>query len=176
MDRPTLIVFVGLPGVGKSTASAYTADQRSIPRYRSDEVRKALFPEPSYSEAETAATYDELLRRARSDLEAGSDAVVDATFCDRRFRDQAAATAREAGATATFVHVTCPDDVVHERLERRSGSVSDADWDVYLQLKRSFDPIDHEHVEIDNAGSIAETERQLDRLVLGRPAESPPES
>ncbi len=168
MPRPTLIVYCGLPGVGKSVASAYTAAQLPAERYRSDEVRKRLFPAPEYTDQETVATYEELLACARSELTADGDVVLDATFRSKRFRDRAAAVARKAEAAIEFVHVTCELDIVRERIESRTDTVSDAAFGEHLQLRRSFEPIEREHVVIDNSGTIDETKRQLDRSVLSR--------
>ncbi|MXV62571.1 AAA family ATPase [Natronorubrum sp. JWXQ-INN-674] len=166
MARPTLLVYCGLPGVGKSVASAYAAERLSATRYRSDAVRKELFPNPSYTSAESAATYAELLERARTDLESGTDVVLDATFRTRTNRDQAVTVAREAGADAMFVHVTCALEVVEERIERRTNTISDAQFEQHLQLRESFEPIERDHVVIDNSGSLEETYAQLERTVL----------
>lgn len=166
MTRPTLLVFCGLPGVGKSMASAYTADRLSATRYRSDEVRKELFPEPSYTGAESDATYAELIERARADLESGTDVVLDATFRSKERRDRAATAAREADAAVTFVRVTCSLEVVEERLAERTDTISDADFELHLRLRDAFDPIERDHVVIDNSGTIEETREQLERRVL----------
>lgn len=166
MDSPTLIVCCGLPGVGKSAASAHLTARLSAIRHRSDVIRKELFADPEYTAAETAATYDELLERARTDLEAGAAVVLDATFKTRRLRERAAAVGRETNARFELVHVVCDSAVVETRIETRTETVSDADLRVYHQLKESFEPIDREHVVIDNSGSLAETHRQLDQSVL----------
>ena len=166
MPSPLLVVYCGLPGVGKSTVSRYTADQLGASRHRSDEVRQELFEEPSYTPAELRATYEELLERARADLEAGRDVVVDATFRERPERDRAAAVAEETGATVTFVRVTCSPEVVRERLQARTDDPSDADLAVYREHRESFEPLVREHVTVDNSGSLAETRRQVDQHVL----------
>ena len=166
MTRPTLLVYCGLPGVGKSMASAYTAEQLPATRYRSDEIRKELFDEPSYTSAESDATYAELLERARTDLESDTNVVLDATFRSRERRDRAATVADEVGAELAFVHVTCALEVVERRIAERTDGVSDAEFEQHLQLRESFDPLERDHVVIDNSGSIAETHDQLERLVL----------
>ena len=166
MARPTLIVYCGLPGVGKSVASAYTASNLPAERYRSDEIRKQLFPDPEYTSEETLATYDELLERGRADLEAGSNVVLDATFRTERLRERAADLARDAGANAVFTRVTCDPGVVERRLEERTNSVSDADLRVYHLVKDSFEPIERDHVVIDNSGTLEETYRQIDRSLF----------
>ncbi len=166
MSQQTVIVYSGLPGVGKSTASAYTATNLPAKRYRSDAVRKRLFPDPTYSKAEVEAIYEELFARAQDELASGTNVVLDATFRSKHYRERAASAARAAGATAQFVHVTCSTDVVRERLEQRTESLSDADLDVYRELKAEFEPFDREHVVIDNSGSLEETYHQIDRTIL----------
>ncbi|ELY54454.1 AAA family ATPase [Natronolimnohabitans innermongolicus] len=169
MARPTLLVYCGLPGVGKSMASEYTAERYPATRYRSDAVRKELFPDPEYTSAESDATYAELLARARSDLESGTDVVLDATFRRKARREQAAAVADEVDADVLFVRVTCSLEVVEERIRARTDTISDAGFEQHLQLRDSFEPIERDHVEIDNSGTIAETRAQLDERVLSTP-------
>ncbi|WP_201289209.1 AAA family ATPase [Halovenus carboxidivorans] len=167
MSGPLLIVYCGLPGVGKSTVSAYTADQLSAVRLRSDEVRYDLFDEPEYTAEEMRRTYDELLDRARQRLAAGEDVVVDGTFKEADKREQAAAIAAETDATVYFVRVTCPPDTVRERLEARTDDASDADLSVYQKHREQFEAIDREHVVIDNGGSLPTTRSRVDRKLLG---------
>ncbi|RKD94013.1 AAA family ATPase [Halopiger aswanensis] len=172
MSRPSLIVYCGLPGVGKSAAAAYTADELPARRFRSDEIRKELFPEPEYTAAETAATYDELLERGREALASGSNVVLDATFRSTEYRDRAAALAAEVDAAdgVAFVRVTCETDVVTERLDQRTTaeSVSDAGLREYRLVSESFEPLERDHVVVDNSGPLEETYRQIDRSVLDR--------
>jgi len=173
VDSPTLVVCCGLPGVGKSAASAHLTERLSAIRHRSDVIRKELFADPEYTAAETAATYDELLDRTRDDLAAGSAVVLDATFKTSQLRDRAAAVAYETNAGFKLICVVCDQDVVETRIENRTGSVSDADLRVYYRLKESFEPIDREHVVVDNSGSLAATRRQLDQSVLNLVADRP---
>jgi predicted kinase len=166
MDHPRLIVFCGLSGVGKSTASEYVAEACSAERYRSDEIRKELFDSPNYTDAETERTYEELLDRARSALESGNDVVLDATFSAKRYRQAAEALATETDAEIAFVHVTCRDEVVEERMAARETTVSDATFETYLQQKERFDPLERDHIEIDNSGTVAKTEAALKESLL----------
>lgn len=166
MDRPRLTVFCGLSGVGKSTASAYVADACGAARYRSDELRKELFEDPTYDAAETERTYEALLDRARSELETGGSVVLDATFSSERYRAAATELAERTDADLTFVRVTCRDEVVERRMEARNDAVSDATFETYLQQKKRFDPIERDHVEIDNSGGIDELEAALEDALL----------
>ncbi|OVE83333.1 AAA family ATPase [Natronolimnobius baerhuensis] len=166
MPRQRLLVYCGLPGVGKSAASAYTADQCSATRYRTDEIRKQLFDDPEYTAEETATTYDELFDRARRDLEAGETVVCDATFRSQQLRARAADLADAVGVGFDIVHVTCDSDIVIDRIESRTDSVSDADVRVHNLVRDSFEPIERDHVVIDNSGTLEETYRQIDHSIL----------
>jgi HD superfamily phosphohydrolase len=117
--------------------------------YRSDEIRKELFDNPDYTDPETERTYEELLDRARSALESGNDVVLDATFSAKRYRQAAEALATETDAEIAFVHVTCRDEVVEERMAARETTVSDATFETYLQQKERFDPLERDHIEIE---------------------------
>lgn len=166
MGGSVLVVCCGLPGVGKSTVSEYLANQLAATRYRTDEVRYDLFDDPEYTPAEMHRTYDELLDRARTGLQAGEDVVVDGTFKRARERDRVARVGEETGATVRFVRVTCPSAVVCERIESRTGDASDADVGVYREHRDQFEPLGCAHITVDNGGDLSKTRRQVDEGVL----------
>jgi predicted kinase len=166
MSGPLLVVCCGLPGVGKSTVSAYIAENRSATRLRTDEVRHDLFENPSYTPDEGRRTYEELFERTREQLNAGVDVVVDGTFKHARERDQAETLAADAGTTLRFVHVTCPPAVVRERIQSRTDDASDADVSVYQKHRDQFEPLERDHVTVDNSGDLTSTHRQVDRRLL----------
>ena len=104
--RVTLTLVGGDPGSGKSTLATGIADHFGWMVLHSDEVRKDLagishtartgepIGEGIYDEQSTAATYTELLDRARLLLELGESVVLDATWGDARFRAEAVALAQ----------------------------------------------------------------------------------
>ncbi|SFR31045.1 MULTISPECIES: AAA family ATPase [Halorubrum] len=156
-----LIVVCGLPGVGKTTVAERVAAHVDGRIRRTDVIRKELFPDPEYTDAETEAVYAELLSRAREDVEAGGAVVLDATFADARFRTQARETAAEAGVAFDLVEVACDEEVVERRIERRDG-ISDADFEIHLRFKELFDEVAADHVVVDNSGTQAEAFAQVD--------------
>lgn len=83
-------------------------------------------------------------------------------------RARAADLADAVGAGFDIVHVTCDSDVVIDRIESRSctDSVSDADVRVYKLVRDSFEPIERDHVVIDNSSTLEETYEQIDRSIL----------
>jgi aminoglycoside phosphotransferase family enzyme/predicted kinase len=155
LDPPFLIAVGGMIGSGKSTLAAALGDALAAPVVGSDRTRKALAGIAStapggpelYTDAFTARTYAELIRRARVVLSSGRSAILDATFGTRAARDRAAALARATAARFAFVEARCPEDVLRARLAaRRPGAqVSDAGVQLYDQLRRRH----QESAEID---------------------------
>lgn len=156
-----VVAVCGLPGAGKTTVAERIADRLGGAVVRTDVIRKALFDDPQYTDAETAAVYDELLSRARDRAADGSSVVLDATFADGRFREDAREAAAAVAADFDLVEVTCDEAVVRRRIERRDG-VSDADFEVHRRFRRLFDPLTADRVVVDNSGTRAETLAQVD--------------
>ncbi|ELZ57211.1 kinase [Halorubrum hochstenium ATCC 700873] len=156
-----LVVVCGLPGVGKTTVAERIADHVDGRIRRTDVIRKELFDDPEYTDAETEAVYAELLARAREDIAVGEAVVLDATFADDRFRAAAREAAAETAAAFDLVQVACDEEVVERRIERRDG-ISDADFEIHLHFKELFDEVAGDHVVVDNSGTEAETFAQVD--------------
>lgn len=140
---PLLVITCGRPGTGKSWAAERLARPLGAAVLRSDVVRKELPRGESelYSTEMTERTYEELLRRALAELAASRSIVVDATFARREHRARFIDAAARAGRRTLVLHVTAPPALVRERMARRASDpaeVSDADWQVYLDLP--FDP------------------------------------
>lgn len=159
-----LVAVCGFPGVGKSTVSEHITDALDATRLRTDAVRKELFDEPTYSSAESRTVYETTFKRARRSLEAGETVVVDASFSNRRYRDSAKGVALDCGVPFHLVKVDCEESTTVSRIERRDG-ISDADVDVYYEVREGFDPIERDHVRIDNSGTWERTREQVDALL-----------
>jgi len=161
-DAPgSLAVVCGLPGVGKTTVAKRVAGHVDGEILRTDVIRKELFDDPEYSEAETEAVYAELIRRARDRVADGSSVVLDATFADAGFRDDIREVGDRVADGFDLLEVECDETVVERRIERRDG-ISDADFEIHLHFKQLFDRIETDHVVVDNSGTEAETFAQVD--------------
>lgn len=170
-----LVVVCGLPGVGKTTVSEHLAERTGYDLLRSDVVRKELVAEPTYDEDEDRRVYGELFARARDRIDRDGGCVLDATFGSVERRARALRVADGSGVDCVLVKVECDLPVVRERIERREDDASDADFAVHLEHREAFDPIDRDHVTVDNSGSVAETRRQVDeRVVDGRAVDDQP--
>ena len=148
-----LVLVGGLPGTGKSTLAAGLADRFGWSVLRSDEVRKDLagighteradagFREGLYGPEATAATYGELLDRARRLLELGEPVVLDASWTDARYRAAAAEIARDTCSELVELECMAPTEVAAERLRSRGAAdVSDATPAVAEAMTAIADP------------------------------------
>ncbi|OYR42132.1 kinase [Halorubrum sp. Ib24] len=167
-EAGALAVVCGLPGVGKTTVAERIAAHVDGEILRTDVIRKELFGDPDYSDAETEAVYAELIDRARERAADGDAVVLDATFADARFRADVREMGERVAESFDLVEVECDESVVERRIERRDG-ISDADFDVYLHFKDVFDRIETAHVTVDNSGAEAETFAQVDAAFGAEP-------
>jgi predicted kinase len=152
--RVVLVLIGGLPGTGKSTVSATLSDHLSIPVLRSDEARKELagiapltgaaapYGQGIYGASSTAATYELLLRRARESLELGQSVVIDASFTDHRWRDEAWLVAEQTASDLVAVQCVAPPDVAGARLRARApgSDPSDATPEIAARMAADADP------------------------------------
>jgi hypothetical protein len=169
--RPRLFTVGGLPGTGKSSLASLWAERLGALYLNSDALRKemagrgrnspgkTLFRGGIYTPEWTKRTYGEMARRAEENLRAGRSVVLDATFARRSHRRMAAAAAGRAGARLTPVECRCTEKTVRERLrrrERRGASLSDADWDIYLAMKKEYAAPRRETVRVDTGRDMEE--------------------
>ena len=135
----------GAPGTGKTTLSQGVADRRGWVLLSSDEVRRQV-PELAggrYSDTAKAATYRELLARARHALEHGESVVADATWGDCATRQLAEGLATATASRLVALECRAPAETAAARAQRRlaaGGGASEAGADIARQLAARRDP------------------------------------
>lgn len=157
---PVLILTCGLPASGKSWLARHLAAPFEAAELSSDVRRKILANRPRtraegeawesglYSPTLKERTYESLLETARELLHSSEhgrrrSVVVDATFSTRAWREPFRALARELGAPFVLVHARAGEELVRRRMQAREverETSSDADWNVYVRAKSSFEP------------------------------------
>ena len=154
--RPLLVVFCGLPGVGKTAVSRLVADQLQATFLRIDTFERAiaatLMPFQDNPVGYVAAEWV-----AADQLRAGRPVVVDAVINVEQARAGWRALALEWDARLHFVEVTCSDKAEHRRrVETRTPDLSGLEVPTWEQVaRRRWDPFTEPRLTIDNLGDSA---------------------
>ena len=165
--KPLLVIFSGLPGVGKSSIAQMLSARLGAVYLRADTIENAIV-EGGITQPIEGAGYVVGYRVATENLLLGNTVVADSVnpweLTRQAWRDSA------IGANAPFVdiEIICSDTVEHRRrVEDRGGNVT---WDDVL--RRDY----HEHqssgiLRLDSAIlSVEEAVNQIEQHVLGATA------
>jgi predicted kinase len=137
---------------------------------QTDAIRKALVTRPTYLPAESAWVHRVAHQRLRQKLGHGRSVIFDATNLRKSHRQLLQGVAESVGARALMLVIWAPESVVRARLLQRReapdvGDKSDADWTVYQNLIRSFEPLDGPHVVINTTVDIDPAVRRVASLI-----------
>jgi predicted kinase len=158
--NPGFVVVSGLPGTGKSFFCRKLAERYTFYIVGSDALRKVLFPKPDYSPAESARLFTAIHRLIEWLLSRGVPVCFDATNISERNREFLYRISDRTGARMILVSVEAPSEVAYQRLQSRRTSVvpesqSDADWEVYRQMRPKVEKIMRNHLVVDTSRDIA---------------------
>jgi len=179
LPQPTLILICGLPGTGKSYLAGQLAEQLPLVVVASDQVRRLLFPQPTYSGEEHGVVHTTCQALVDQLLREGYSVVLDATNLQHRHRERYYALAEERGARLLILQTTAAPETVRQRLQgRRTGTLpthaSDAGWEVYQDYAEKIEPIRRPHRVVDTSGEIAPAVKEIAHLLAGSPVPLPP--
>lgn len=168
--HPYLIVVSGLPGSGKTTFSRMLAQRLPVLLLESDALRKALFASPTHSLQESARLFRAVHLLIEESLQKGIPVLLDATNLQEVHREPLYAIAERNKAHLVLVWVEAPEEVVRQRLERRSrkeepGDISDATWEVYQRMRATAERPRRPHFVVDTSRDITPALDKVARLV-----------
>ncbi len=179
LPQPTLILLSGLPGTGKSYLAKRLAERLPVVVIASDQVRRLLFQEPSYSAQEHYVVHSTCEAVVADLLRRGYSVVFDATNLLRQHRKHHYDLAEECAAKLLILQTTASPAMVKQRLQERQAGLqpahcSDADWEVYLDYAAKQEPIRRPHRVVDTSGSIESLVEQIACQLEGAPCPLPP--
>ena len=120
--------FTGLPGCGKTTIAEKVKTNLStkgiyVKILQLDEIRRAITPEPKYTDEERDIVYASLAYMGKLLTEEGTNVIIDATANRRRYRD----LGRKLIKSFAEVHIRAPLPVCIERERKRKAKFSPKD-------------------------------------------------
>jgi aminoglycoside phosphotransferase family enzyme/predicted kinase len=188
---PVLILMSGFSGSGKTwLARRLSASQGAI-HLRSDVERKRLaamaeldrsgsaLGEGLYSAGMTGRVHERLLDTARSVLQGGFTAIIDATFNRRSERAAFAALAQTLGVAAHVIRCEAPDEILESRILTRAiagADASEAGVSVLRWQQRQYEPLHDEEgfsvilAHTDSADVLERVEAEMKRRKGGATA------
>lgn len=167
-----VILMAGLSGSGKTTTASLLARQLGAIHLRSDAVRKHLAGIPLqetgsddlYTPEMSQKTYAHLLDLGIALAADGYSVILDAKYDRQAMRALAIAQAQAQALPLHIFHCTAPSEVLHTRLQKRQGDISDATPEVLQnQYFEEFTEIEQPFVKIVN--TTQDLEAQLKQIV-----------
>lgn len=128
MQKPLIVVLLGLPGSGKTTFARQLAERIQGVTLSSDAMRLSIYK--TREAAQAARDEDRVLSNqyvfgalnyaARQALRAGHNVIFDAVVSHRSEREEKYEFAREFGAAAILVRIQVPREVSLRRMQERT--------------------------------------------------------
>ena len=152
-SRPTLWVFSGLPATGKSALASQLAEDLSMARFQSDEIRTSgegcpmsagvvSYGEGPYRMEMRHRVYAQMFAKTQEELKGGRSVVLDASFSRAKWRQDAQQLAADLDTNFIVVECTCSEETIRKRLLRRDDeSLSHARVHHLPQMKKNFEPV-----------------------------------
>lgn len=140
-----IIIVFGLPGSGKSYFALKLARRVDAEYLSSDVIRKQLFEVILYSREQKKKVYELMMKKMKKCIHLREDVVLDATFYKENIRKEFIRTADAYGERILFIEVRADQQIIFDRL-RLKREYSDANYSVYLHIKKVFEPLKMDHL------------------------------
>jgi predicted kinase len=172
-----ITVLFGLPGTGKTTVREELCKYLDFYYFSTDELRRDVLTSSSenFSYEDTAPlTWEEILMAyrivcyaAKPLIELKKHILFDASFSSKVMRQYLIDLAKNTESAIYFLEIVCPEDIVKERLLWRLNektSESNAGWEVYKKVKKTFEPFEEDHFVIDTSKDVTPQIKEFLRL------------
>ena len=148
-----LIITHGASASGKSTFSQQLLQYIPCIRIRSDIERKRMAgalisdktqitaDENIYTEEFTNKLYAKLALLSETIIDSGYSVIIDAAFLNKRKRDQFRELAEKKNVEFVILSFSFPEEVLRQRISKRTGDASDADLSVLETQLLNYQPL-----------------------------------
>lgn len=145
-----VMVVTGLPGTGKTTFAAALAAATGAVHISSDKLRKGYHFQDHYDPGSKRGVYAALCEAIAAEVQRGREVIADATFSKSVFREMLLARITPLHVPVYFFLLCADEAVVRERTSHPRPD-SQADFEVYQQLREEFQPLDQAYLPLDSS-------------------------
>ena len=110
--------------------------------------------------------YRKMLVLTESMVNKKKHVILDGTFYKEEIRQMFLSLALSLKVKIFFIEVTAEDWLVKKRVEKKRAG-SEADYDVYLRIKKLFEPMDSKHLMLESTQTNIENMLQKAIQSLG---------
>lgn len=176
----TLFLVTGLPGTGKSVlAKELSRSLQSKPIYLStDDIRRNIFDIAEHQYAEFGKeyytpqnrqiVYNALYTIVDILIKQNLPVIVDGTFHSEVNRKPLLEISNRYKCKFIVIKTICSEKVVKKRiLDRKSSKddISDADFNIYLEVKKRFEPISNEHLTVNTEEDLINNLKEVGNYI-----------
>jgi predicted kinase len=165
-----LVIFSGLPGVGKTAIARDLSRQLGAVYLRVDSIEQAIHASAITSRSLDDAGYRVAYAVAEDNLRIGRAVVADSVNPLQLTRDAWIEVAKRAHVGAIEIEVTCSDRDEHRRrVETRATDIPGLTLPTWADVAaREYHPWEREHLVLDSAACTKEQNVDLIREALSR--------
>ncbi|MEM6378009.1 MAG: AAA family ATPase [Bacteroidota bacterium] len=144
-----IVIVIGLPGTGKTTFSKALAQEIKGLHLNTDIIRDQLNLRGQYDRATKLLIYKTMMERAAAAIKKNMHVVLDGTFYKQQLRDDYLTFAEKHQVPLKWIELKATEAAVRERVETKRV-YSEADYQVYLKVKKLFEPMCKDCLELWN--------------------------
>ena len=155
MTLPTCYLICGFLGAGKTTYSKKLANETKSVHFNPDEWCMKLFSKKEYEQNWNkcfSETIEYLWKKTEEYAKNGKSVIFDMGFWTKQSRQEAIEKSIKLGFLPLVYYVYAPDDILKQRISKRSGTIADYNLQYFDELKQQFEEpsTDEEYVLIKN--------------------------